>query len=107
MASKRDIIKDLKQQIKDLEDKAKGQAQHINYREKQFLRVKRDHEAELSRINRYTNGVANTLKFKFNKELAWMALCDDPESKFQYIKRVVYDLEAIAAPPEEYHDVEK
>jgi len=98
MSAKKNIIKDLRQEIRDLEDKLKGQRQHINYREKQFTRIQNGHERELAMINTQTNNLANILKHRFNKELTWMELCDDPNSKFQLIRRVIDDLITTAEP---------
>ena len=104
MPARKNIIKDLRQEIKALEDKIKGQYQHINYREKQFARIRNDHERELAMINTQTNNLANILKYRFNKELTWMELCDDPDSKFQLIRRVIDDLMTTAEPARKYNE---
>jgi len=100
MAAKKNIIKDLRQEIKDLEEKLKGQKQHMSYRERQFRRAEGDHESYIAMIDSQTNNIARTLTYKFSKELTWMQLCDDPESKFDYIQHAVEVLKRLAAPVE-------
>ena len=96
MAAKKNIIKDLRQEIVDLEDKIRAQVQHINHREKMYARAKAEHAGDLAMINRQTNNVARTLKREFSKELTWLELCDDPESKMQIVKGVIETLQWIA-----------
>ena len=104
MTAKKNIIKDLRLEIKALEDKLLGQKQHLAYREKQFSRVQNTHEYEFAMINVRTNNLAARLKFAFVRELTWMKLCDDPDSKFICIKNAISSLHDIAAPPEDSND---
>ena len=98
MPAKKNIIKDLRLEIKALEDKLLGQKKHLAYREKQFSRVRRRHEFELNIINTCTNNLAIRLKLAFTKELTWLELCDDSDSKFVRIQDTIISLKSIAAP---------
>lgn len=104
MPAKKNIIKELRQEIKALNDKLAGEQQHLLYRERQFKRIAKTHENELAMINIWTNNLANTLKYKFAKDLSWLALTDDSESKMRHIKEGIAMLYNIAAPPEEDDD---
>ena len=103
MPAKKNIIKDLRLEIKTLNDKLAGEKQHLAYREKQFSRACRTHEYELARINVRTNNLAVGLKLAFTKELTWMELCDDSDSKFARIQDTIATLKSIAAPVEEFN----
>lgn len=98
MTAKKNIIKDLRQEIRELEATVKSQNRAINAHNRQIDRILNSHIRELSSINTWTNNIANTLKFKFNKELTWMTLCDDPDSKFRYINEVIVYLHSVAKP---------
>ena len=104
MPAKKNIIKDLRAEIKALNDKLAGEKQHLAYREKQFSRARNTHEYELARINVRTNNLAVRLKIAFIKELTWLALCDNSESKFVRIQDTIATLKSIAAPVEDFND---
>ena len=104
MAAKKNIIKELRQEIKDLEYKLTAAQHHQTYRERQFKRIQNTHEHELALINQRTNNIATTLKYRFTKELTWMVLCDDPDNKLRYIKDAIERLRYIAAPVEDFDD---
>ena len=94
-------IKELRKVINQLNDKIVGQKQHRQYREKQYARTKKEHAHELKRINRCTNAMANTLSYKFVKDLTWLELCDNPESKIHYVKSTIKNLQELAKSVEE------
>ncbi len=106
MAAKKNIIKDLRQEIRDLQDQVAGQRQQLIYQAKQSIRIADSHDLVLTGINYHTNLMAQTLRNKFIKELTWLALCDDADSKFQYIKELAIMLDRIAMPPRHRTDNE-
>ena len=101
MTAKKNIIKQLRQEIKDLQTQMTNYRHGMASRERQFTRIQQAHDRELLVINSRTNNMANTLQYRFNKDLTWLSLCDDPESKLQLVKRVIVELKDVAAPAEE------
>lgn len=79
MTAKRDIIKELRQEVKDLQVRVDDQNRELNH-------IKSLHQRELEYINRVTNMLSDSLHKHFAKELAWQELCNDPESKMRLIK---------------------
>lgn len=98
MAAKKDVIKKLRQEILDLNAVIKEQACEIGHRKKMFASEHNRHNMALAVINTQTNNIAAGLKHRFLKELTWLALCDDPDSKIQIVKRTIDDLHSIARP---------
>jgi len=98
MTAKKNIIKELRQEIRDLNEELANYKQGMRTREKWFTRVLNTHKSELSLICSQTNNIAAGFKYRFHKELTWLALCDDPGSKFQLINSAITSLRSIARP---------
>ena len=104
MPAKKNIIKELRAEIKALEDMLKGQRQHLTYRERQFNRMENTHLYEIQLLHTRTSNVAGILKYRFAKDLSWLALTDNPESKMRYVRDAIEMLYSIGAPIEEEVD---
>lgn len=101
MTAKKNIIKDLRLEIKGLKDKLKGEQQRLAYRKIQFMRLRNAHKREIDLLHARTRNVATALKYRFAKDLSWLALTDDADSKMQIVKNAIETLQIIGAPEED------
>jgi len=96
MTAKKNIIKELRQEIKDLEAQIANNKLGMRTREKWFSRVQATHKSEIHWINIQTNNIASALRCRFLKEMTWLELCDDPDSKMQIVKQAIKELKLVA-----------
>lgn len=101
MTAKKNLIKELRQEIKDLETELANNRRGMRTREKWFTRVQSTQKSDLHWINIQTNNIASALQYRFLKEITWLALSDDPDSKVQIVKQAIKELRLVAAKEDE------
>jgi hypothetical protein len=92
MASKKNIIKDLKQEIIELQQDIHERDRKIQTLVRSNKQTKAHSAKKITYMINFANALAFSMQKQFVKELTWLELCDDPSNKFQEIKKIIKSL---------------
>ena len=95
MAAKKNIMREQRQEIQQLKEQISEQKRLIRVQQDQVEWLKDQHEIKMHQLKSSTKYVEELLRNHFTKELTWLELCDDPNSKFDAVKQAVSRLRAL------------